>query len=145
MRLFIAFLFLTQFSFGQMNLGEIKGTIVDGNGEPGFFVRIVAISSNDSTRTMVAGCQSDFEGKFIMYGLVAGEYDLVFSSFEFDTLLVEGVKVIDERITFLNQLKMNRIDLGEAKYGIPMEPPVRRFEDLFGRSKTIKSEDIIRP
>ncbi|NVK63562.1 MAG: carboxypeptidase regulatory-like domain-containing protein [Flavobacteriales bacterium] len=143
MKLLFLFIFFAQFSHGQMHYGTIRGKVMDKNGEPGMFVKIVAVDSKDSSQNFVAGCQSDFDGYFQLNALKAGEYDLIFSSSEHDTLIVEDVLVQLERITFVDSVTMNNVEF-DCSNCVPMEPIRRTFEDPFGRFTTIQPEDIRR-
>jgi len=138
----IVCLFFSSFSFGQMNYGTIRGKVKDKNGDPGMFVKIVVVDSKDSSQNFVAGCQSDFDGYFQLNALKAGEYDLIFSSSEHDTLIVEDVLVQLERITFVDNVTMNNLEF-DCSYGVPT-PMRRSVEDPFGRFTTIQPEDIRR-
>ncbi len=142
MKLLFLFIFFAQFSHGQMHYGKIRGKVMDKNGEPGMFVKIVAVDSKDSSQNFVAGCQSDFDGQFQLNALQQGTYDLVFTGIEYDTLTIEGVLVQNERITFVDSVTMNNVEF-DCSYGVPT--PIRRsFEDPFGRFTTIQPEDIRR-
>lgn len=143
MKLLFLFIFFAQFSHSQMHYGTIRGKVIDKNGEPGMFVKIVAVDSKDSSQNFVAGCQSDFDGQFQLNALQPRTYDLIFTSTEHDTLTVEGVLVQNERITFLDNVTMNNLEF-DCSYGVPMEPIRRKFEDPFGRSTIIDPEDIRR-
>lgn len=138
----IVCLFFTSFSFGQINYGAIKGSIIDGEDVPAPFVKILVFESNDPEGKLVAGCQSDFDGKFQLNTLKPGEYNLTFTGIEFDTLKLEGVIVNVDQITFLEPVVINYVEF-DCHYGVPMEP-IRTFEDPFGRSTTIEPEDIRR-
>lgn len=143
MKVLLFCLFLTPFSFGQIRLGEIKGTVFDDDGEPAIFVKVLVVNSDDTNRTIVSGTESDFDGKFYIRSIQPGQYDLTFYGIDHDTLTVEGVVVKLEQITFLDNIKLNRVPF-EYDYGLPMEPPIR-LQDPFGRFITIDPEDIRRP
>lgn len=146
MKVLLFCLFLTPFSFGQIGLGEIKGTVFDNDGEPAIFVKVLVVNSDDTNRTIVSGTESDFDGKFYIRSIQPGQYDLTFYSIDHDTLTVEGVVVKLEQITFLDELKMHRIEQIDYDFGLDVPyTPRRTIEDPFGRSTIIDPEDIRRP
>jgi|GEM_PF-5718872 len=147
MKLLFLFLCLTSISFGQMGLGTLKGTVVDGNNEPLPFTRIIVYSLGEN-RSFMAGVESDFDGKFLISSLSVGVYDIELTnmSFVMDTLIIENVEILPETITFLDSVEMTQtIRYHSGCLCIPEYPnEVRLNIDPFGRSTIIDPEDIRR-
>lgn len=100
----VSFLLTMSYGFSQTGLGTIRGTVTDGDsGEPIEFAK-VKIKLNGSTK---GGANTDAEGKFQINSVSPGSYDVeVVSSEGHQPILVEGVIVSSDQITFLDDLKM---------------------------------------
>lgn len=148
MKLLLFLLLIAPPSFGQMQLGTIKGIVSDGEGEFVPFARVLVYSFDDPNGEMKGGGETDFDGRFQLNSLSPGKYNLVIAAdfYGVDTLIVEGVEVQPSQITFLDsiQMKMNKSYLHQPR--IPEMNPVVQLNrnDPFGRSITIESEDIRR-
>ena len=107
--LLVSFLLTMSYSFGQTGLGTIKGTVTDSDTkEPVPFAKVI-LKQNGLIK---GGANTDFDGKFQINSIGAGSYDVeVRNEVEgYQPLLLEGVIVSSEKITFLDKL-----EIGKAK------------------------------
>lgn len=145
MKVLLFFLLIAPFSFGQIGMGTIKGTVNNKDGEFLPFVRVLVYASGDQNGSIKTRTETDFDGKFQLNALAPGMYDLVFTDFvsDFDTLRLEGVRVNPESITFLDRIEMSELEIIGCDFGLPVPITINPL-DPFGRSTTIPKEDIRR-
>ena len=148
MRLLLFFLLVSQMSIGQSDLGSIKGTVIDEDGQGVPFVRVVVYFPGQD-EAIQAGAQTDFDGNFYLNSIPAGLYDIVIDGEVegLDSARLSGVEVLSDQITFIDQVEMTYQDVICCCFGfVPLQKSLRTLEmDPFGRSITIKKEDIRRP
>lgn len=77
--------------------GTLQGKVVDAsNGEAIAFAN-VSIESNGQ---VVTGGMTDFDGKFVIKPIPAGNYDVKASYVGYHTLQYKGLKIMSGKITF---------------------------------------------
>lgn len=152
MKVFFFFLLISPFSFGQIGLGSIYGTVVDDVHQiPLPFAKVCVYASGDQSGPIIAGTETDFDGRFQLNSINPGVYDLEITDFVsgYDTLRLEDIRVSPESITRLVHIEMTSSEIIWCDfcfgYGIPVGTLYSLELDPFGRSITIKSEDIRRP
>lgn len=83
--------------------GTIHGNVFSGeNDEPMFAVNVSVIEG--STKT---GASTDYDGKFIIKPLNPGIYSIMISFIGYDSIIVRGIKVYSDKITFIDDTKLN--------------------------------------
>jgi hypothetical protein len=93
--LFLLFFSMNSAGLSQ-ELGSIKGTLVDQNGEPAIFVKILVKNTE-------IGVISNVDGEFHIYAISPGKYDLIITSLEHGRKEVKDVIVKANEITFLKK------------------------------------------
>ena len=100
--------FLTvAYGYAQTGLGSIKGTVTDGDTkQPVPFAKVVLIQNGN----IKAGANTDFDGKFQINSVGAGEYDVeVRNEGEgYQPTALTGVIVSSDKITFLDNLTISK-------------------------------------
>jgi hypothetical protein len=141
--------FLGHLAFSQSGNGTISGRLIDENRESVMFAKVEVFSSEDSLMsTLLAGAESDFDGTFRISSVPVGNYALRISNFieGMDTVQLENIEVKANMIIALGSILMRRAPNSEFPCICPPKnDPVKIEIDPFGRSTTIKSEDIRRP
>lgn len=128
-----------------MEFGELKGTVVDGNGLGIPFVRVLVFPKGDTSNQIVGGGDTDFDGNFRITYLKPGNYDIQLTDYSFDTLRISGIEIRMNEFTFLDSIEMNELEFTNCICPPPVYPnSIQHDLDPFGRSITIKSEDIRR-
>ena len=90
------FTFLT-ISYAQVGAGSIKGKVIDTeSGEPLPFVNVVIEQGGN----VVTGGVTDFDGKYVIKSLSAGKYDIKVKFIGYKPMLIQGVQVNSDKITF---------------------------------------------
>ncbi|MFP5470128.1 MAG: TonB-dependent receptor domain-containing protein [Bacteroidia bacterium] len=96
---FIAFLFISFFSFYNAQNGSIRGTIFeDATGEPIPGVQVLVVGTN-------SGAVTDFEGKFSI-SLAEGKYNLQLSFMTYETIVISDLDVKINDVVVLDNLRM---------------------------------------
>lgn len=110
-------------SFAQVGSGELRGKLKDAEtGEPLPFVNIII----EAGKRQVGGT-SDFDGNYILKPIPPGTYDVTVSFVGYNTRKITGVKINNDKITFLD---------------IEMEAGVRLDEvEIFEYSKPLIDKD----
>jgi len=104
--------------------GDIKGQVFDTEtGEP-----VPLANVHVEMNGALVGTTTDFDGRFILKPLNAGNYNVTVSYLGYHPLIVEGVRVNGDKITFLKnlQLKSSIADLPVAiveAYRVPLIDP----------------------
>ncbi len=138
--------FLTAtYSFAQTGLGTIKGTVKDGDTkQPIPFCKVILIQNGN----IKGGANTDFDGKFQINSVSAGEYDVeVRNETEgYQPSALTGVIVSSDRITFLDDLTLSKAksvqDIEEVvvvAYRVPLID-----KDGGASGATVTREDIAR-
>lgn len=100
--------FLTvTYGYAQTGLGTIRGTVKDGDTkQPIPFCKVVLIQNGN----IKAGANTDFDGKFQINAVAAGEYDVeVRNETEgYQPAALTGVVVSSDKITFLDDLVISK-------------------------------------
>lgn len=113
------------FSFGatyaQVGQGSLKGKVLDkDNGEPLPFVNVIL----ELNGNIVAGGSSDFDGKFNIKPVPPGTYDLKATFTGYQKVLVSGVQINSDKITFYDvKMAVTAIEMDEyvvVAYSIPL-------------------------
>ena len=138
--------FLTAtYSFAQTGLGTVKGTVKDGDTkQPIPFCKVILIQNGN----IKGGANTDFDGKFQINSVGAGEYDVeVRNETEgYQPTALTGVIVSSDRITFLDNLTLSKAksvqDIDEVvvvAYRVPLID-----KDGGASGATVTREDIAR-
>jgi hypothetical protein len=138
--------FLTAaYGYAQTGLGSIKGTVTDGDTkQPVPFAKVVIIQSGN----VKGGANTDFDGKFQINSVGAGEYDVeVRNEGEgYQPTVLTGVIVSSDRITFLDNLTISKPkdiqDIDEVVVVAYRVPLIDRDGGASGA--TVTREDIAR-
>jgi len=101
----VSFLLTMSYGFSQTGLGTIKGVVSDVNSKKAIPDCKIKIILNGTTK---GGAYSDEEGKFQINSITPGSYNVEVSNPNagYKPLLLEGVIVSSETITFLEDLKL---------------------------------------
>ena len=131
-------LIISNISFAQS--GSLKGKIIDkSTGEPIPFANVIAERGGN----MAGGGTSDFDGYYTIKPLLPGKYDVKVTYIGYNSVLMSGVIVSPDKITFLD-LKMKssveQLDVVEIiEYVVPLIS-----KDNTQSGETITREDIAR-
>ena len=144
MKLAFLFLFFSQILFAQENSGEIRGTVVDKNGEGIPFVTVYMYEGDSLREALKGAASTDFDGHFVLKPVPTGTYNLKFDDrigvvvpTYISTVVVEA-----DRITFFEKIEMEYAEMEGESYGVPNEPLIRI--EQFGNKTTIEGEEIRR-
>ena len=100
----IALLLLPAKSFSQSMLGDIFGSVVDGiTGEPLISAHVKALRGDQ----MLGQALTDLDGNFSIKALPSGSYNLMLTFSGKDTLLITGVVVNADKITWRRNIGMS--------------------------------------
>lgn len=146
MKALIIFLLLASNSFSQADMGVLRGTVVDTDGEVLMFTKVLAFSSGDSSQERIQGAYSDIDGMFRITTLMPGEYDIEFSNYAegMDTLRLTNVVIRPYQITDLGIVEMTmQTEIIGCDFGY--SPPLIPRNEFFGGPTIIRGEEIIRP
>jgi len=132
------------YGFSQTGLGTIRGTVTDGNSKKPIEFAKVKIKLNGSVK---GGANTDEKGEFQINSVSPGSYDVEVTTSEgHQPILVEGVVVSSDQITFLDKLELKMADgvqeLNEVRviaYKVPLID-----KDGGASGATITREDIAR-
>ena len=137
LQLACAFLFLT--SLGALaQTGAIKGKIFDkATKEPLPFASVTAELGN----AQKGGAQSDFDGEFNIKPLPAGEYTIRISYVGYNDLVITGVLVSNDKITFQDlPVSKKVVESKEIEIGAYQVPLIDKGNP--SSSTTVSREDI---
>lgn len=141
----VSFLLTVSYGFSQTGVGTLKGTVTDGDSdEPIAFAKVV-IKLNDVIK---GGANTDFDGKFQINSITPGSYDVeVSNSAEgYQPILMEGVVISSDQITFLDDLKLSKakdvLEIEEVKVVAYKVPLINKDGGASGA--TVTREDIAR-
>ena len=101
-KVFILFIIAVTFSepaLSQIQSGKIKGMVMDQNKEAIPFATIIV---KEKGGELIAGANSDFDGKYMICPIPPGVYDIQFS-YAGTTKVVEDVSVKANKTLFLDQ------------------------------------------
>lgn len=109
------------YTFAQVGMGTIKGTVKDAeSGEPLPFVNVVVLQGDNQK----GGATTDFDGKFQINSVAAGEYNVQAKFVGYQTQQVSGFIVSADKIKFLDmELKPTSEMLEEVEivdYEVPL-------------------------
>lgn len=105
--LLVSFLVTVTSAYAQVGLGTLKGSVIDGESkEPIPFCKVL-IKQNGSTK---GGANTDFDGKFQINSISAGEYDVEIRNETegYQPTLLTGVVISSDKITFLDNTALNK-------------------------------------
>ena len=139
MKLLFVFLLSSSSLIGQ-GLGEVRGTVVDLNGEILPFVRILLFSDKEDVETLVAHTETDVDGQFWIKPVEPGLYDMIMRSYASEDVTIENLEILEDHINFMGELRIHT-EIISCDFGLPT-PMMKETMDPFGRSITITSEDI---
>jgi len=114
------FLFLSTSLLAQVGSGALKGSLKDAEtGEPLPFVNIVL----QQGERQVTGSATDFDGKYTIKPLAPGSYDILVSYVGYNARKIEGVKINNNKISFVDIELESGIKLEEfevIEYSVPL-------------------------
>jgi len=123
--------------YAQVGSGSLQGKLTDAStGEPLPFVNIVLQKGGQQ----VAGGATDFDGKYTIKPIDPGVYDVLVSYVGYNSKKIEGVKVNNAKITFLDINLESGIKLEEfevVEYEVPLID-----KDGGSSGQTVTREDI---
>ncbi|MDC0644237.1 mucoidy inhibitor MuiA family protein [Crocinitomicaceae bacterium] len=94
----------------QKGSGALKGVIQDAeSAEPLPFAKVL-LKKNGS---ILGGANTDFDGKFTIKPIPSGTYDVEFKSVGFQKQLIEGVRISNDKITFLDESLNSEVQMLE--------------------------------
>ena len=132
-----AFLLYSSVGFAQIGAGTLKGTITDfDNGEPLPFASIVLFLNGNQ----VSGTNTDFDGKYTIKPISPGSYDVLVSFVGYQPNRITGVKIVANKIHFVDSELSAGIMVQEAQvieYAIPLID-----KDAGASGGTVSREDI---
>jgi len=122
----LLFAIICVLTYGSMaysqSQGSLQGKLTDAQTkEPIPFANVVL----ESGGKQVSGTSTDIDGKFRMSPITAGRYDLKASYVGYNTIIITGVIISPDKITFQNSLAMEpttkQLDVVEIKgYVVPL-------------------------
>lgn len=123
--------------YAQVGTGTLQGKLTDAStGEPLPFVNIVLQKGDQQ----VAGGATDFDGKYTIKPINPGVYDVLVSYVGYNSKKIEGVKINNAKITFLDIALESGIKLDEfevVEYEVPLID-----KDGGSSGQTVTREDI---
>mgnify|MGYP000598203115 FL=1 len=143
--LLVSVLMTAAYGFSQTGLGTIKGTVTDGDSkQPIPFCKVILIQNGN----IKGGANTDFDGKFQINSVSAGEYDVeVRNETEgYQPTALTGVIVSSDKITFLDDLKITKAkDVQQIEEVVVVAYKVPLIDKDGGASgATVTREDIAR-
>ncbi len=122
----------------QKGSGTLKGVIQDAeSGEPLPFTKVL-LKKNGS---ILGGANTDFDGKFTIKPIPSGTYDVEFKTVGFQKKLIKGVRISDDKITFLDESLNSEVQMLEEVTVVTYTTPLID-KDGGASSKTISRNDI---
>ena len=95
----IVVVFSCSSSFAQIGQGALSGKVVDkASGEALPFVNLIV----EQNGNLIAGAASDFNGKYTIKPIPPGKYDLKARFTGYQPVLVKGIEINADKITFKN-------------------------------------------
>ena len=143
--LLVSVLMTAAYGFSQTGLGTIKGTVTDGDSkQPIPFCKVILIQNGN----IKGGANTDFDGKFQINSVSAGEYDVeVRNETEgYQPTALTGVIVSSDKITCLDDLKITKAkDVQQIEEVVVVAYKVPLIDKDGGASgATVTREDIAR-
>ena len=124
----------------QKGSGTLKGVIQDAeSGEPLPFTKVL-LKKNGS---ILGGANTDFDGKFTIKPIPSGTYDVEFKTVGFQKKLIKGVRISNDKITFLDESLNSEVQMLEEVTLVQYARPLID-KDGGASSSTITREDISR-
>ena len=132
-KIFFLFVIVNGFLFAGTT-GKITGIVTDAqNGEPLIGANILIESTN-------LGAATDIEGKFLILNIPPGTYSVRVSYLGYETVLVEGVKIVVDQTTELPlKLSIKSIEVNEVV--VTAHAPLIQ-KDLTSSKSVITREEI---
>ena len=122
----------------QKGSGTLKGVIQDAeSGEPLPFTKVL-LKKNGS---ILGGANTDFDGKFTIKPIPSGTYDVEFKSVGFQKKLIKGVRISNDKITFLDESLNSEVQMLEEVTLVQYARPLID-KDGGASSSTITRNDI---
>lgn len=113
-------LFSTSSILAQVGSGELQGKLTDAEtGEPLPFVNIVLQSGDQQ----IAGGSTDFDGKYTIKPIPPGSYNVLISYVGYNAKQIQGVRINNAKITFLDIPLESGVKLDEfevIEYTVPL-------------------------
>ena len=122
----------------QKGSGTLKGVIQDAeSGEPLPFTKVL-LKKNGS---ILGGANTDFDGKFTIKPIPSGTYDVEFKSVGFQKQLIEGVRISNDKITFLDESLNSEVQMLEEVTVVTYTTPLID-KDGGASGSTVRRNDI---
>jgi Ca-activated chloride channel family protein len=114
----IALMLLTSITLFSQSSQSLQGTVTDENGEPLMFATVALKKGGQ----LINGAQTDFDGKYSLNNINAGEYDVEVSYVGYSTKTVSGVVIFADKSLTLNIEMSQGIELEEVviTYTVPL-------------------------
>jgi len=145
----------------QKGAGALKGRVLDNeSGEPIPFAKVIVKKNNE----IIGGANSDFDGKYLIKPIPSGSYDVEVNNIGYTNSRVSGVKVNDDKITFIDfdlksevemldevtvtMYKMPLIDKDGGASGATVtrqdikRMPQRKAQSIASRVKGVRNQEI---
>ena len=124
----------------QKGSGALKGVIQDAESrEPLPFAKVL-LKKNGS---ILGGANTDFDGKFTIKPIPSGTYDVEFKTVGFQKKLIKGVRISDDKITFLDESLNSEVQMLEEVTLVRYAEPLIDM-DGGASSSFVTREDISR-
>ena len=122
----------------QKGSGTLKGVIQDAeSGEPLPFTKVL-LKKNGS---ILGGANTDFDGKFTIKPIPSGTYDVEFKSVGFQKKLIKGVRISNDKITFLDESLNSEVQMLEEVTLVQYARPLID-KDGGASGSTVRRNDI---
>jgi len=90
---------IPSFHYAQENVGIVEGFIIDSKTEePIPFANVSLLQANEQ----IIGTTTDFDGKYVLKPVKAGEYDIQVYSMGYPSKKITGIKVRPKKVTRQN-------------------------------------------
>lgn len=125
------------FGIGTVNaqgLGEIRGRVLDKNGQP-----LIGASVATMAADKVQGTTADLDGQFVLKPLSPGLYTVQISMMNFRTVEIPGVEVTADRANYIADVRMKDDNLMKGHEVIGYKRKLIEIDDP-GRMSLLASE-----
>lgn len=124
-------------AYAQTGQGTIKGKMIDkSTGEPLPFANVAVMNGGN----IVGGAQTDFDGKYTITAVPPGKYNVQATYVGYQPIMMQGVVVTSDKITFLDIKASQGVDLKEfefVEYDVPLIS-----KDQTSSGGTVTREDL---
>ncbi len=122
---------ISSLSYSQ---GTLKGKVTDGK-EPIPYATVAAMQDGK----LITGSQTNFDGDFTIKPIASGTYDVRISFVGKSDLLISGVKITNDQVTYLRDLKLQESTTELKTFIVEWERPLINPE---GVTETMDAKEI---